>query len=113
MTTPEIQVVVHLVEPEGEPGAVPDAYGRARETLDGTPGLLADRLLRSVTDRHRFTLVMEWASRREYTTWQRDHRRRGHPSPLRRYQDRERPGGHYEVYAVAGARAFGAPATRA
>ncbi|WP_433336484.1 antibiotic biosynthesis monooxygenase family protein [Spirillospora sp. CA-294931] len=104
-TTP-IRVIVYLREPEGERGAVDAAYARARELLDGTPGLLGDLLLRSVTDPRSLTLVMEWETRRAYSAWERLHRERGHRSPMRAYQDRDRPGGHYEVYAVAGGRVY-------
>ncbi|WP_119730350.1 antibiotic biosynthesis monooxygenase family protein [Thermomonospora amylolytica] len=102
----EIRVLVYLREPEGERGVIAEAYGRARELLEGTPGLRGDQLLRSVTDPRRFTLVMEWESRRAYAAWEKAHRERGHRSPLRPYQDRERPGGHYEVFALAAGRTF-------
>ncbi|MCP2341064.1 antibiotic biosynthesis monooxygenase family protein [Actinomadura rupiterrae] len=105
-----VHVLVHLREPEDERGGVLAAYREARAQLDGTPGLLADRLLRSVTDAGRLTLLMEWADRPSYEHWEREHRRRGHPSPLRRYQDRDRPGGHHELFAVAEARSFTPPA---
>ncbi|OLT21352.1 hypothetical protein BJF79_46805 [Actinomadura sp. CNU-125] len=103
---PRLRVLVHLVEPAGRRGAVPAAYEEARETLAGTAGLLADELLGSVTDARRFVLVMEWEGRRQYAAWEREHRARGHRSPLRPFQDRERPGGHYEVFAETAARRF-------
>lgn len=104
-----VQVLVHLREPEDERGAVVAAYREAHAGLEGTPGLLGDRLLRSMTDAGRLTLLMEFADRPSYERWESEHRRRGHPSPLRRYQDRDRPDGHHELFAVAENRCYTAP----
>jgi hypothetical protein len=78
------------------PQALERAYQAASAALAGTPGYLGDELLRSAADRGRYVLVMKWRSAADFSEWEREHRRNGHPSPLREFQDRDRPGGHYE-----------------
>lgn len=95
---PQLRVLVYHRAPAGEPEAVTAAYRQAALRLTGTAGLIGHTLLRSTADPDCHVLVMDWADRRSFTEWERAHRRAGHPSPLRRYQDRSRPGGHYEIY---------------
>jgi heme-degrading monooxygenase HmoA len=110
MTSTAIRVIVYYREPPGRAGALADAYRSAQEMLHGVPGLANHELMRSMSRNGGFALLMEWQSLRDFQAWERAMRMAGHPSPLRGYQDRSRPGGHYEVYAVAGTRRAGAPA---
>ncbi|MDH2427231.1 antibiotic biosynthesis monooxygenase [Sphaerisporangium sp. TRM90804] len=98
---PGLRVLVYHRAPDGRPEAVVEAYRRAALQLRGTSGLLAYELLSSPADRGRHLLVMDWTDRGAFTRWERAFRSAGHPSPLRPYQDRSRPGGHYEIYLAA------------
>ncbi|GAB2953683.1 antibiotic biosynthesis monooxygenase family protein [Nonomuraea fastidiosa] len=95
---PGVRVLVYHRTPES--GELAEAYRRAAELLAGTDGLLRHELLRSPGDRELHVLVMDWADRDAFTGWERALRHAHHPSPLRRYQDRSRPGGHYEIHLL-------------
>jgi len=82
---------------------IPAAYLRAASDLAGTPGYLGDELLSPRADSGRRTLLMRWDDIESYSAWERAHRDSGHPSPLRAYQDRELPGGHYQTFIVVAA----------
>ncbi|MEV5708027.1 antibiotic biosynthesis monooxygenase family protein [Actinoallomurus sp. NPDC052274] len=100
MSDDPVRVVVHYRNPASPERAVQTAYQAARDMLRGTPGLVRHELLRSTAGDDVFALLMEWEDTAAYEAWEREMRRQGHPSPLRPYQDRSRPGGHYEVYTV-------------
>lgn len=74
------------------------AYRQAVERLAGTAGLLGTELLVSSADRSRYVLLMHWDGRRAFRDWARRERELGYPSAMRPYQDRGRPGGHFDVY---------------
>jgi hypothetical protein len=95
-----VRVIVHYREPAGSSGAVVAAYRAARATMQGVPGLVGHELLGAQEDDGRFALLMTWRDMTAFEEWERRLRATGHPSPLRPYQDRERPGGHYEVYRL-------------
>jgi heme-degrading monooxygenase HmoA len=98
----EIRVFVHhRAADSAEP--IHAAYLQAATDLAGTPGYLGDELLSPRTDTNRRTLLMRWDGSESYEAWERAHRASGHPSPLRSYQDRELPGGHYETFVVVAA----------
>lgn len=100
MTAARVRVLVHHRAPVDRAHAVREAYFEARELLAGTPGLLRSELLGPPADPCAHVLLMDWASLPDYQAWEAELRRRGHPSPLRPYQDRARPGGHYETYLL-------------
>lgn len=77
-----------------------EAYEQSVGRLAGTPGLLGTELLVSPADRSRYLLLMCWAGRKAFQAWERREREAGHPSALRPFQDRGRPGGHYEIYTA-------------
>ncbi|MFB4306662.1 antibiotic biosynthesis monooxygenase family protein [Actinomadura sp. GTD37] len=100
MSKSPVRVVVHYRDPRGPTGAVTAAYEQAGRTLRGTPGLIGHELLAVQEGDGRYALMMAWRDLASYRDWERSLRAAGHPSPLRAYQDRTRPAGHYEVYEV-------------
>lgn len=100
MSERPVRVVVHYRDPRGPTGAVTAAYEQAGRTLRGTPGLIGHELLAVQEGDGRYALMMAWRDFASYRAWERALRAAGHPSPLRPYQDRTRPAGHYEVYEV-------------
>ncbi|MET8005450.1 antibiotic biosynthesis monooxygenase family protein [Nonomuraea glycinis] len=95
---PGVRVLVYHRAPEGE--EFEEAYRRAADLLAGTEGLLRHELLHSPGHHELYLLVMDWADRDAFTGWEQALRHAHHPSPLRRYQDRSRPGGHYEIHLL-------------
>ncbi|MFJ9584823.1 antibiotic biosynthesis monooxygenase family protein [Streptomyces acidicola] len=89
---------VHVWHRADDPEALLRAYETSHRDLAGTPGLTSLELLCSVSVPGRFLLVMSWTDLAAYQAWERGPAHRGHVSPMRPFQDRERPGGHYEVY---------------
>jgi heme-degrading monooxygenase HmoA len=100
--TGHVRVLIFVVAPGDDPGAVERAYHRISEDLSGTPGLLGNELLRATTDGSRFIVMSEWASLAAFETWERGTAHKGTTAPLRQYQDRSRgaPFGLYEVAAA-------------
>jgi Antibiotic biosynthesis monooxygenase len=101
VTAGRVRVLVHHRPPVDRPYEVEAAYFEAAEELAGAPGLLRLELLGPPDGSGARVLLMDWASQDSYRVWEEDLRRRGHPSPLRPYQDRDREGGHYEIYTLA------------
>lgn len=101
MTAGRVRVLVYAAAPPDEPDGVSGAYHRISADLAGTPGLLGNELLRSLTDEHAFVVMSEWRSVEEFRRWESgaDHRRT--TAPLRPYQDASRgsPFGLYQVVA--------------
>lgn len=79
------------------------AYRGCEEFLAATPGLRRTSLLRRVGRSGEYLLVMEWESRAAFMRWERSPQHRERPSPLRPFQDRDRPEGHYQVCDVVDA----------
>lgn len=103
MSRGEVRVFVHHRAADRTAEPVQAAYLMAAAGLAGTPGYRGDELLSPQADARRRTLLMRWDGVESYSDWERAHRDRGHPSPLRAYQDRELPGGHYETFIVVAA----------
>jgi heme-degrading monooxygenase HmoA len=95
-------IVWHRV-PSGGPAELEAAYHAISEELACTPGLLGNELLRSVHEPDRFAVLSEWESLGAFRTWEQGPLHRSYTSPLRPYQDRRRPGGHYEILEVMAA----------
>ncbi|WP_406728641.1 antibiotic biosynthesis monooxygenase family protein [Streptomyces sp. GD-15H] len=74
------------------------AYTRARRDLAGVPGLTGLELLHDTADPDAWLLVMRWSGRAAYETWESSPAHRGYRSPMRPFQDRTHPDGHYTVY---------------
>jgi heme oxygenase (mycobilin-producing) len=102
VSRPPFRVLVWHRAPAGQPDAVQRAYRAARDGLAGVPGYAGDELLRSTAGDGRYLLVMHWRDESAFTAWERAHRRAGHPSPLRQFAERDRPGGHVARFAVLG-----------
>jgi heme-degrading monooxygenase HmoA len=81
--------------------ALRTAYRDSRQDLAGTAGLRGMALLRQVGQPGQYALAMDWASLSDFERWADSAQHQQYRSPLRRFQDRSRPGGHYEVYEVA------------
>ncbi|GII81021.1 antibiotic biosynthesis monooxygenase [Sphaerisporangium rufum] len=86
-----------MVHYRGPAEAMESGYAETARRLSVTPGLRGAELLRGTTPGDRWVLLMRWSDMDAFRTWEDDLRRRGHPSPLRPYQDRTRPEGHYEI----------------
>lgn len=101
MTSPRVRVLVYAAAPTAEPEAVRDAYHRISLELDGTPGLLGNELMRSLTEPAGYIVMSEWASLAAFRTWETSASHRNTTAPLRPYQDSGRgsPFGLYEVTA--------------
>ncbi len=94
------RVLVWHRAPDDRPAAVEDAYRSSRYLLAGVAGYLGDVLLRSTSGDGRYLLVMRWRDEAAFVAWERRHRLAGHPSPLRPFAERDRPGGHVTRCAV-------------
>lgn len=95
-----VRVVLYVADPKDAPGAVEAAYHAVSRALDGTSGLLANSLLRSVDDPRCFAVLSEWADLRSFRDWETGNGHRGVTAPLRPLQDTSR-GGAFGIYEVA------------
>jgi heme-degrading monooxygenase HmoA len=94
-----VRVLVYAADPEAEPEAVGAAYRTISEELAGTPGLVGNELMRSVSDPASYVVMSEWESMAAFRTWEEGPSHRGTTAPLRPYQDR-RAGGPFGLYEV-------------
>jgi heme-degrading monooxygenase HmoA len=94
------RVMIWHREPTDEQGAIGEAYKQISSDLSGTPGLLANELLRSTTDPGQMLVMSEWESLLAFRAWEEGRSHHNTTSPLRRFQDRERQK-FYEIYVVA------------
>lgn len=86
-----VRVLLHLrAEPEQVP-EVAEAYHLISKELDGTPGLLGNELLRDLTSPGGYAVLSAWESMAAFRAWEEGSAHRGTTSPLRAFQDRERP----------------------
>ncbi|MEU8530271.1 MULTISPECIES: antibiotic biosynthesis monooxygenase family protein [Streptomyces] len=86
-----VRILLHLRAAEGEVAAVEEAYHRISKDLAGTPGLLGNELLRQITDAGAYAVLSEWESMAAFRDWEAGAAHRGTTSPLRPFQDGERP----------------------
>ncbi|MFI8089641.1 antibiotic biosynthesis monooxygenase family protein [Streptomyces sp. NPDC086080] len=86
-----VRVLLYLRADDADVPAVTEAYHRISKDLAGTPGLRGNELLREVTDPGAFAVLSEWENLAAFTSWESGSAHRGTTSPLRRYQDSERP----------------------
>ncbi|MGH3645683.1 MAG: antibiotic biosynthesis monooxygenase family protein [Micromonosporaceae bacterium] len=104
-TESRVRVLVYAAAPDAEPDAVDRAYHRISESLAGTPGLLGNELMRSLTGTEAgsdaYIVMSEWESMAAFRAWEEGPNHRGTTAPLRPYQDSRRgsPFGLYEVIA--------------
>lgn len=97
-----VRVVIYHKFPEEGAEPAEQAYHEISRKLDGTPGLLANEMLRSVLDPKGFAVFSEWENLDAFKAWEQGSGHRGDTSPLRQYQDRSRTP-HFEVYEVTAA----------
>jgi heme-degrading monooxygenase HmoA len=100
MSAGRARVIVWHRAPDHDVAGLELAYHAISEQLDGTPGLLGNELLRSVRRPGYFAVLSEWVSLAAFQDWERGPGHRKDTSPLRPYQEKDRPGGHYEIYEV-------------
>ncbi|MGP3949163.1 antibiotic biosynthesis monooxygenase family protein [Streptomyces sp. 7N604] len=86
-----VRVLLYLRAAEADVPAVEEAYHRISKDLAGTPGLLGNELLRDLTAPGAYAVLSEWASLGAFRGWEAGSAHRGTTSPLRQFQDRERP----------------------
>ncbi|MFE9457578.1 antibiotic biosynthesis monooxygenase family protein [Streptomyces californicus] len=89
-----VRIMLHLRPSPAGPEAVAgvtEAYHRISKDLAGTPGLLGNELLRILTDEGAYAVLSEWESMAAFRDWETGSAHRGTTSPLRPYQDTERP----------------------
>ncbi|RFU83826.1 antibiotic biosynthesis monooxygenase [Streptomyces triticagri] len=86
-----VRVMLYLRAAEAEEPAVAAAYHTISKDLASTPGLLGNELLREVTDPGAFAVLSEWEGLAAFQAWEAGSAHRGTTSPLRQYQDGERP----------------------
>ncbi len=94
-------LIWHRAPAEG-PGAVAEAYRSISGDLAGTPGLLGNELLASLTDEGSLLVMSEWESLDAFQAWEGGSGHRSATSPLRPFQDRGRDR-FFEVYRVEAA----------
>jgi heme-degrading monooxygenase HmoA len=96
-------IVWHKAPEEGGVAELERAYHSISEQLAAVPGMVRNELLRSVMRPGYFAVLSEWSTLEAFQEWEQGPDHRGKTSALRPYQDRERPGGHYEIYEVTAA----------
>ncbi|PZG35028.1 antibiotic biosynthesis monooxygenase [Spongiactinospora gelatinilytica] len=99
MTGPRVRVLVYAAAPDGSKDALTDAYHHISQELSGTPGLLGNELLCSLTEPGGFLVMSEWDSLDSFRAWEEGTRHRQTTAPLRSFQDRSR-GPSFALYTV-------------
>lgn len=96
-----VRVLLYVADPPGAPGSVEEAYHAVSHALAGTPGLVANTLLRSVDDPQAFAVLSEWTDLAAFRAWEETSDHRQDTAPLRPMQDAGRSSAHgiYEVAA--------------
>jgi heme-degrading monooxygenase HmoA len=98
-----VWVLVHAVAPQAGPDAVTAAYHQISQALAGTPGLLGNRLLRSLVGQpDRFVVMSEWRDAEAFQAWEAGASHRATTSPLRPFQDTSRAAS-FDVYELVAA----------
>lgn len=97
-----VRVMLHLVEPTADPGAVESGYHQISRKLAGRPGLRGNELLRSMTDPQQFMVLSDWATKEAYVAWRDAPEHLAITAPLRPYWAADGPStfGVYEVVAT-------------
>ncbi|MFF9343702.1 antibiotic biosynthesis monooxygenase family protein [Streptomyces sp. NPDC014773] len=89
---------VHVRHRTPDADALRAAYAVSRRDLAGTPGLTGLALLRQTAAPDAWLLVMSWTGRAAYEAWESGPDHKAYRSPMRPFQDRAHPDGHYTVY---------------
>ncbi|MCF6470036.1 antibiotic biosynthesis monooxygenase [Nonomuraea sp. MG754425] len=99
MTDAGVRVLLYHATPDA--AAIEAAYHEASNRLAGVPGLLANELLRSVTDHDDFVVVSVWRSMDDFQKWEQGTEHKWQTEPLRPFRDgsRGRPFAVYQVTA--------------
>lgn len=67
-----VRIVVRATPRTEDRQAFEDAYRRVTERVRGTPGHLADELLRDTSDESTYILLAEWESEEAFRAWEDD-----------------------------------------
>ncbi|MEO3806403.1 antibiotic biosynthesis monooxygenase [Nonomuraea sp. B1E8] len=102
MTSPRVRVLVYARASGDSHDELAEAYHQVSRELAGTPGLLGNELLRSLTQPGGFLVLSEWDSLESFRTWEAGTRHRQTTAPLRSFQDGSR-GQSFALYAVTAA----------
>ncbi|WP_149824386.1 antibiotic biosynthesis monooxygenase family protein [Streptomyces tailanensis] len=94
-----VRILLYLRATSEQVPEVQEAYHRISKDLAGTPGLLGNELLRDVADPGAYAVLSEWESMAAFRDWEAGAGHRGTTSPLRPYQDTERPS-PFALFAV-------------
>ncbi|MFB7282579.1 antibiotic biosynthesis monooxygenase family protein [Streptomyces hydrogenans] len=95
---PHVPFEIHVRHRTADADALRAAYAVSRRDLAGTPGLTGLSLLRQTTAPDAWVLVMSWTGRAAYEAWESGPDHKAYRSPMRAFQDRAHPDGHYTVY---------------
>ncbi len=87
MKTNRAKVLLYCRAQGSETGGLEAAYHTVSRDLNGTPGLLANELLRDTIDPTRFIVLSEWATLESFQAWESGSGHRNTTSPMRNYQD--------------------------
>ncbi|MEU8883434.1 antibiotic biosynthesis monooxygenase family protein [Streptomyces hydrogenans] len=95
---PPAPLQVHVRHRTADADALRAAYAVSRRDLAGTPGLTGLSLLRQTAAPDAWVLVMSWTDRAAYEAWESGPDHKAYRSPMRAFQDRAHPDGHYTVF---------------
>jgi heme oxygenase (mycobilin-producing) len=84
MSTTRARVMVFATAPEGHEATLEAAYLHISAELRGTPGLIANELLRSESDPRSFVVLSEWQTLDAYHAWEEGPVHRRLTAPLHR-----------------------------
>ncbi|MFJ6410465.1 antibiotic biosynthesis monooxygenase family protein [Streptomyces hydrogenans] len=96
--SPAAPFEIHVRHRTADADALRAAYAVSRRDLAGTPGLTGLSLLRQTAAPDAWVLVMSWTGRAAYEAWESGPDHKAYRSPMRAFQDRAHPDGHYTVY---------------
>ena len=92
--------MLYVSEPDSEPAVVEKAYHAISSLLAGTPGLLGNELLRSLSRPGDFAVMSSWAGAAAFRAWEQTSEHRQATAPMRPYQSK--PAGSFGLYEVIG-----------
>ncbi|KWX04668.1 antibiotic biosynthesis monooxygenase [Carbonactinospora thermoautotrophica] len=100
--TGRVRVLVYLTAPDGDVSVIEEAYHAISGRLQGTPGLVGNELLRSLSDPDSFAVISEWESLDAFRAWEQGPDHRDVTAPLRPFQSVTMRPAVYEVTAAYG-----------
>jgi heme-degrading monooxygenase HmoA len=80
-----VRIMVRATPRQEDQQAFEDAYRNVTETVRGTPGHLADELLRDTSGAGSYILLAEWESEQAFRAWEDDTRHLEMAAPMLPY----------------------------